>query len=569
MSETNNEAQNHEMPMDDPMSLISENKDFVLEIDSDNEDDTSVLLDENEDRVYPPGADNQEEVYDMQFLHRVIEDAGRWAFGILLAELWVMDDTGTLLFRPDCGWWADRYASTEAFSKLTDSSLPDYIPADPCMPGIGLPGYLWSQATTNTRSSTIRQSTIRGGSNFLGTSRQHGGARRGSVASRGSMFGTGTIGSGMMHSHHPDQSSSAKLTWCEVKPLADDPDQPYCERTQYLANKAGLGLAAGVTFNVGGTRGIVVYMARDTASLKDLTDSTNEEYLQRATSVIGSAYSLRRARIEVVKKRRKDINKCWRRVRIKLLAIRFMGLSLAKVVEREEQKAALQKGKSQSMKDVMKELDGTVNKVAGYFKAKIKQEAKKFMGANVKAPPPMGWSASAFTFMGCFLTFAMLTNFSKFMQQSYGPEYSIVLPPFGALMGLHYGLTSAPASQPRNAIVGQVLGLTIAHLIGSYLDVELWLRQSLAIACAVGIMVKCSAIHPPAGAAAVVFSSGTFTWIQVGMMLVGNVLAILSSTLINNWNDQRQFPTFWGFRPINDYFSALFSAKKESMDKEK
>mmetsp|Transcript_11288 Transcript_11288/g.27175 ORF Transcript_11288/g.27175 Transcript_11288/m.27175 type:complete len:80 (+) Transcript_11288:660-899(+) len=76
-------------------------------------------------------------------------------------------------------------------------------------------------------------------------------------------------------------------------------------------------------------------------------------------------------------------------------------------------------------------------------------------------------------------------------------------------------------------------------------------------------MVKCGVIHPPAGAAAVIFSTGNFTWIQMGMMLVGNVLAILSSTLINNWSDKRQYPTFWGFRPINDFVSSVFAGKKE------
>ncbi|KAL3926200.1 MAG: hypothetical protein SGBAC_013568 [Bacillariaceae sp.] len=381
------------------------------------------------------------------------------------------------------------------------------------------------------------------------------GGRRLSTATRSSMFGASMLSDAVEH-----QSNHTKMTWCEVKPLADDPHQPYDERIQYLA-KAGLGLAAGVPFKMGGTRGIVVYMARDTADLKDLTDSTNEEYLQRATSVIGSAYSLRRARLAVVRKRKQDINACWRRVRLKILAIRFMGLSLAKVVEREETKKVVQR--PQKLKDAIKDIDGTVNKLAGYFKGKMKQEAKKFMGANVKSPPPMGWSASLFTFMGCFLTFVMLTNFSKGMVENFGPDYAIVLPPFGALMGLQYGLTPAPASQPRNTIVGQMLGLTIAHLIGTYLDVELWLRQSLAIASAVGIMVKCGVIHPPAGAAAVVFSSGKLSWTQMGMMLAGNVLAILSSTLINNWNDKRQFPTFWGFRPINDYVSYLFAYEKE------
>ena len=135
-------------------------------------------------------------------------------------------------------------------------------------------------------------------------------------------------------------------------------------------------------------------------------------------------------------------------------------------------------------------------------------------------------------------------------------------------MGLHYGLTSAPASQPRNAIVGQTLGLSIAHLIGTYLEVELWLRQSLATALAIGVMVKCGVIHPPAGAAAVVFSSGKMSWIQVGMMLFGNVLAILSSTLINNWSDKRQFPTFWGFRPINDFVASLMAKKNKEGEEE-
>ncbi|KAL3936684.1 MAG: hypothetical protein SGBAC_008056 [Bacillariaceae sp.] len=108
-----------------------------------------------------------------------------------------------------------------------------------------------------------------------------------------------------------------------------------------------------------------------------------------------------------------------------------------------------------------------------------------------------------------------------------------------------------------------MLGLSIAQLIGTHLKAELWLRQSLAIASAIGVMAKCGVMHPPAGAAAVVFSSGKFSWIQVGMMLAGNVLAMLSSTFINNWNDKRQFPTFWGFRPINDFILSVIAENKE------
>lgn len=80
--------------------------------------------------------------------------------------------------------------------------------------------------------------------------------------------------------------------------------------------------------------------------------------------------------------------------------------------------------------------------------------------------------------------------------------------PFGALMTLQYGLTAgkclkdvleflesisslhiffvlAPASQPRNAIVGQTLALCIARGIGEASNVELWVRQTIATSLAI------------------------------------------------------------------------------------
>ena len=129
------------------------------------------------------------------------------------------------------------------------------------------------------------------------------------------------------------------------------------------------------------------------------------------------------------------------------------------------------------------------------------------------------------------------------------------------LLLVFHDTSSAPACQPLNTLGGQAVSLVIGHLIGTYLEVDLWLRQALATALAIGFMVKVGFIHPPAAAACVVFSSGKMSWIQVGMMLFGNLLAVLSSTLINNWDQRRQYPTFWGFRPINDYISSVKGKK--------
>lgn len=324
-----------------------------------------------------------DEADDTEFLHRVIEDAGRWAFGIIFAELWVLDDTGTQLFRPDWGWWINQYADNEGhLSRLTNKSLPDYISADPVMPGIGLAGYLWAQANRDHRSEP-------------------------SVPTKRSSFFR------MNEVAEKQVPPSSKLTWCEVKPLANDPLQAYDERTQYLAKNGGVGLAAGVTFRKGGTRGIVVYMARDTVDLKHLTDSTNEDFLRRATSVIGSAYAMRRARMAAVRKRKEHINQCWRNLRLKLDAIRFTGLDLREVVYREQQKKTKDHHHHiphsipealKEMDEIISEVDDELHKVPAYFKRKIEQETKKFKGANNKPPPVFGWYASFFTFMGSFLT---------------------------------------------------------------------------------------------------------------------------------------------------------------------
>jgi CBS-domain-containing membrane protein len=138
--------------------------------------------------------------------------------------------------------------------------------------------------------------------------------------------------------------------------------------------------------------------------------------------------------------------------------------------------------------------------------------------------------------------------------------------PFGALMTLQYGLTAAPASQPRNAIIGQTFSLLIAHSIGQAHNLEPWLKAALATSLAISVMVKCGVLHPPAGAAALLFSSGNHTWAQVGMMLMGNVVAIICAVFFNNLSDRRQYPTFWGLRPIHDM---LFADKEADKKKKK
>jgi CBS-domain-containing membrane protein len=118
---------------------------------------------------------------------------------------------------------------------------------------------------------------------------------------------------------------------------------------------------------------------------------------------------------------------------------------------------------------------------------------------------------------------------------------------------LLYGLTAAPASQPRNAILGQVISLTISLAV-SYIDsMEIWMRQSLATSLAVTCMVKLGITHPPAGASALIFSSGLLDWTHMLMMIVGTVIAIVTATLINNISNKRQYPMYWGVGFLEEF----------------
>ena len=40
-------------------------------------------------------------------MHRAIQDAGRWAYGTVLIEVWVLNDDRTQLIRPPGGFWLD------------------------------------------------------------------------------------------------------------------------------------------------------------------------------------------------------------------------------------------------------------------------------------------------------------------------------------------------------------------------------------------------------------------------------------------------------------------------------
>jgi len=517
--------------------------------------------------------EEQQDDFDNDLLHRAVEDAGRWAFGTVFVEVWVLNDARTHLIRPGNGWWIDpafcsaeddhhgatggkHYDEGKNLMRLIDPSNPKYLMPEPLPAGCGLPGILWAESQTPSSGAS---SSIRSRADAMG----------GAAASQRSVRKNGMSERGVGGGGGMDQYGSPvlrnRIHWREVNALANDPDQPYNPRLIHLA-KCGLGWAAGVPFKLGGSEGIVVYMARQTIDQKRLKNPSNESYLSHATLLIGAAYSLRLPRRAAVEARKEELHQTVMRVKAKLRAVMKMGShALEQLVEGDlvVQDDAGTKPGGGKVGTSASSMDGqaafSTRPHDNYVIRKIQSSIRKFFGANVQGPPVFSWEQALFSFLAAFVTLMIITNINKALVEEHGPTAGIVLGPFGALMTLQYGLTAAPASQPRNAIVGQLLSLVIAQSIGQIDEMEVWLRQSLATALAIGTMVKLGITHPPAGAAALLFSSGRFVWDQVWIMLFANVVAILAATLFNNLHDKRQYPTFWGFGILEDLLIATTS----------
>ena len=78
-----------------------------------------------------------------------------------------------------------------------------------------------------------------------------------------------------------------------------------------------------------------------------------------------------------------------------------------------------------------------------------------------------------------------------------------------------------------------------------------WVRAALAPATAIAAMAFFGVLHPPAGAAALIFATATPAFASIKFMylvlplLVGNIVCIIMATLINNLIKKREYPLYW------------------------
>ena len=480
----------------------------INEFDKAAQDAESVNLEKQDSapRIYkdPSGPGPYQHI-----LKEALDSTGRWAFGVVAVEIWIFSESGPMgaaLERADGGWWRDPvFQTSEAINMLEDPACRA-VPATAVIPGVGVPGIIWSEESEN--------------------------------------------------------SDGGLSSWRDLRQMANDEDRMPDKRTSVLAD--AFGLATGLIFQeqVTGLQGLVIFYARRSADLGRLSSVANRRYLRSSTDLLASVVTWDEPRRKAVEERQIYLDAALRRIRIKIMAIsRFGCLKTVMSKMPENDNHVGQTGRqmtlrrrpslhtSESVVDIV-----IMRGVEGVQAAKTKAilTAQKIQrGGGQRPPPPLSPSQCIFAWLGCAFSLLTLSAVNETIKKYTGGVHGIMLGPLGALVTMHYGLPSAPASQPRNSIFGMLVAASIAKII-AYIPIYIlpvWIRIAVAPAVAIVASLALGIPHPPGGAVAVIFSdTGSMPWSSLGLLLFGYAEAIFFATIFINLGSNRTFPTYWGMQ---------------------
>lgn len=130
------------------------------------------------------------------------------------------------------------------------------------------------------------------------------------------------------------------------------------------------------------------------------------------------------------------------------------------------------------------------------------------------------------------------------------PQSPFLLASLGGSTVFLFGLTRAPAAQPRALLGGHLGAAAIGIVCGQCLGDALWV-YALAQALTLGYMLLSGTVHPPAGANALIMihvhAHDSALWMPVGLgVLTLAMVAVVWSRVGAHWfKEQARYPARW------------------------
>jgi len=188
--------------------------------------------------------------------------------------------------------------------------------------------------------------------------------------------------------------------------------------------------------------------------------------------------------------------------------------------------------------------------------------ALKFGGTPGARPPTVSlhsrvqWELAAWSWFGVALTLLLLSGLNQLTLRLSEERYFLMLGSFGALLALLYGAPNSPLAQPRNAVLGCTVAAGVAVVLNYFSAPEhlswvpQWVMIAIAPATAIAANQRLGVLHPPAGAAALIFVASPratdLGWMYLVLpLLVGNVVCCAVAMCVNNVSRNRRYPLFY------------------------
>ncbi len=159
-----------------------------------------------------------------------------------------------------------------------------------------------------------------------------------------------------------------------------------------------------------------------------------------------------------------------------------------------------------------------------------------------RAPqPPVASRELWITFFGSMIGIGITASLA------FAWKCPMLLGPFGATAVLVYGAYKAPLAQPRNVLLGHVLGALMGVAVYDFFGITWW-SLALGVTLAILFTTVTYSVHPPAGATAYVAIQtgglGVGYWYILNPVLIGAFILVLVAVIVNKYG-KRDYPVHW------------------------
>ena len=544
---------NNEETMITATSTTMKKKKVSLHVDDEMEEerlddeDPSMLVKRFVKKYSSLVSDPGELSIDSNRLQRAVRDAGEYAVGVQAIAVWTFDDDYDRLVQPEGGWWSHPdLPRSDALERLINPAYPTYVPPTNVSPGTDIAGILWMESSNQTNHVGGGPSIIR---HVLSGSSLNRNISHDALSSAAANSPVNAM-------------RSLQLVWRDLKSLLDDPDTAKGPRLELLS-RAGFDKATGIRFQNEVNQGIVIFLASKSnegnADDELINSMANVSYIRQSAHFIGASLAMT------------DVRRA-SRAHQEEIALQHGEYSFRTSLDvaGQQQKNTKKRHVEGPKPNPVDPNDDDQARKAPYKCCVMPQRMKawkaKVRGGGMQVPPSLSYRQSLWTTVGAFCGLLVLSSLNEYYQYLSDGDYLLLIGPFGALMTLQYGLTAAPASQPRNAILGQAVAGAVS-LASTYIPesiLAIWLRRAVGPAVAIGVMVKCGVTHPPAGAHAVLYASGKYNFGFYALVVFSTVISVIPATVVNNLSVKRQYPTYWGVTPNCLTLQRLWSSKTTS-----